>query len=239
MKAVDILTPEERNADYYCPGCRCVFRYRAQSSNNKPPHFFRPRSQEHEPTCWMPTGAGVSGEIFDYDFSGFSAQGLLDSIKNSGSHNAANRLTERVERGENGLHRIKPTTIRQLFRICCENPDDTVLPDGTKILDLLCSRKTAYFYTKYCSGIKLVEARFYRYDSKKRMIYFSFPYTREKKRNPAFWVVVEIALHLDFYKIIKALYNQRNPVLLFSDWSCFGERIFTVVDNQKQIVPLK
>ena len=55
--------------------------------------------------------------------------------------------------------KIRIHTIRQLYSVCVMNDDDEEI-NNTKVKEIFAGRKTSYLYTKYISGIKLVECSY-------------------------------------------------------------------------------
>lgn len=238
----EVITPQQRKADYYCPGCNCVFRYRAASSNGRRPHFYRYKGQ-HDPSCWVPTNdVAESGDLEVYNLDGYSTEQLLDAIKRS-KEKPQKKSGKGKKHAGSELHKIKPSTIRQLYRICCENSDDTILPDGMSIRDIFCGRKTEYFYVAYRPGpgVKLVEARFYGYDKDTLRIFFQYPYRKEKQKKTILRISVEFPNRYVFNEMVRSLLSETNPILIFADWSdsFSGSTLYTRLESTKQIVPLK
>lgn len=85
-------------------------------------------------------------------------------------------------------------------------------------------------YTKYISGIKLVECLYHSYDTKSNKIKFSFPYNGNN-------FIIDI--HFDstelFKEYNKKLYNYKQPILIYAEWN----NNHAEITSGKQIIPLK
>lgn len=116
-------------------------------------------------------------------------------------------------------------------------------PDGTRVKDIFVGRKTSFLYTKYCRGIKLIEARQYSYDRRKRLIKFEYPFSIEKTRSPVLWICVTVTENIDYEKLLASVLESDKvkikPVLLFAKWESRGTgKITAEISNSKQMVPL-
>lgn len=237
VEASAIITPEERSAAYYCPGCSCIFHFRSKSSNGKAAHFYR-YSPAHDENCWMPTGKSQSGDIQEYDWDNFSAEALLNALETSKDRNSQGIGT--AGGGSPGVAKIKPSTLRQLFQICCENSEFTTLPNGLIIRDIICSRKTAYYYTSYCKNIKLIEAKFVRCINRINTLEFSYPYEIGEVKHQSFSVKVKIKNNELYAILAKTVRKTTSPILLYAKWISFDDGVvFSQITNKHQVVPLK
>lgn len=246
VEASAIVTLAERKADYYCPGCTCKLRYRSGNSNKISPHFYRPPNSQHEKGCWMDNAGKDSGDIKEYDWSGFSLQGFFQTIQTV--HTRSETRTRNTASGASrSLHKIKPTTIRQLYRICCENSDSTLLSDGLSVRNIFCGRKTAYYYKYYCSGLKIIETKYCRSSlcGGEQCILFSYPYSFDSSCDPNFYICVTVPNVNLYREINNELCGQSKPVLLFSYWrrhiveNCADNNwVCSTVFHKCQIVPL-
>jgi hypothetical protein len=120
-------------------------------------------------------------------------------------------------------------TVRELFAVCLMNDIDDEI-NGIKIKEIFAGRKTSYLYTKYISGIKLVECLYHSYDTKSNKIKFSFPYNGNN-------FIIDI--HFDstelFKEYNKKLYNYKQPILIYAEWN----NNHAEITSGKQIIPLK
>ena len=120
-------------------------------------------------------------------------------------------------------------TIRQLYSVCIMNDDDEEI-NGTIIKNIFAGRKTSYLYTKYISGIKLVECSYHSYDTEANKIKFRFPY---KGNN----FIIDI--HFDSTKLFREynekLYGYKQPILIYAEWN----NNHAEITSGKQIIPLK
>ena len=102
--------------------------------------------------------------------------------------------------------------------------------NGIMVKYILAGRKTFYLYTKYISGIKLVECSYYSYDSEKNFIRFRFPYEGNH-----FMLLVYFETKDLFKEMRKQLYEYKQPVLIYASWN----NNQTTIKTKTQIVPLK
>lgn len=102
-----------------------------------------------------------TGDKENYDTSDFSPESLLNNIQKSEGRRGfvKKRSIYSVARSADEEKRqLYIHTIRQLYAICIENDDDKI--NGIMVKYILAGRKTSYLYTKYISGIKLVECSY-------------------------------------------------------------------------------
>lgn len=190
-------------------------------------------SSQHIDGCWNDINLKESGSKGDYDTSDFSPNGLLDIIQNANDK----KSSDKVEKSNDS--KALPTTIkketsyihtvRELFAVCLMNDNDDEI-NGVKIKDIFAGRKTSYLYTKFISGIRLVECSYNSYDPGTQKIRFKFPYNGNN-------FIIDI--HFDstelFKECNKKLYNYKQPILIYAEWN----NNHAEITSGKQIVPLK
>lgn len=230
ISADQVLSAADRERDYYCPGCTCVFRYRAASSNARAAHFFR--CGNHEPGCWMPLADSISGEIDASAMRDISLQQLYHSI--ICTRDRSGKGVGTAGGGTRGVAHIKPTTIRNLYKYCCHYPNNASLGRGLTVKDVFAGRKTSFLYIKYVKGIHLIECQYDHYKKECHSIFFQYPFGRSP--------VLKIQIHFNdeslFWHVQKQLFKQKAPVLIFSEWEMKSGNVYTEILNSQQIVPL-
>lgn len=230
IAADQVLTVADRERDYYCPGCTCIFRYRAASSNARAAHFFRCGS--HDPGCWMPFADSISGEIDASAMKNISLQRLYLSLIHT--KKSPGKGIGTAGGGTRGVSHIKPTTIRNLYKYCCHYPNDTPLGQELTVKDVFVGRKTSFLYIKYVKGIHLVECQYDYYKKGCFSIFFHCPYGQSP--------VLKVQLHFNdeslFWHVQKQMFDQKAPVLIFSDWKMKSGYVYTEILTSQQIVPL-
>lgn len=234
-KRAEDVQPKEQNNIFYCqnPKCNCEFSIAALNSNKVRTHFVKRISCNHIEGCWNDINLKESGSKNDYDTSNFSPDGLLNIIKNANDKKADNKVKESpVPKSLSKEHKkeiLYIHTVRELFAVCLMNDVDDEI-NGIKIKEIFAGRKTSYLYTKYISGIKLVECLYNSYDTKSNKIKFSFPYNGNN-------FIIDI--HFDstelFKEYNKKLYNYKQPILIYAEWN----NNHAEITSGKQIIPLK
>lgn len=243
-----VTTPEEQNADYFCPGCNARYRFKSLSSNGRAPHFFLCNDQ-HSKDCWVPRSESAGdGNIDAFDLADFTPESLLERIKThrrTEPESPFSTVSESVlsdESSESAKSVMHVHTLRQLYAICTQNPDSFQFPDGTRIKDIFCGEKTSYLYTQYCSGIKLVEAVPYRFNSQDREIVFHYP--RRAKES-----LLVFSAYFSNDRLFTLCANrlfpkgssmiQRPTALLYGIWTATQGSSSSKIDDSHQIVVLK
>ncbi|MBC5686663.1 hypothetical protein H8R94_08645 [Roseburia sp. NSJ-9] len=228
------VRPEEQDHIFYCPNpkCNCKFTVSAFNSNKIRTHFVKLPSSDHVERCWYNVVLTDTGDKENYDTSDFSPESLLNNIQKSEGRRGfvKKRSIYSVARSADEEKRqLYIHTIRQLYAICIENDDDDKI-NGIMVKYILAGRKTSYLYTKYISGIKLVECSYYSYDSEKNFIRFRFPYEGNH-----FMLLVYFETKDLFKEMRKQLYEYKQPVLIYASWN----NNQTTIKTKTQIVPLK
>lgn len=108
------------------------------------------------------------------------------------------------------------------------NDDDEEI-NNTKVKEIFAGRKTSYLYTKYISGIKLVECSYHSYDAKSNEIRFRFPYAGNN-----FIIFIHFNSTELFKNFKNQLYDYENPILIYAKWNNNKAEI----TSDKQIIPL-
>lgn len=230
ISADKIMTPAERERDYYCPGCSCVFRYRAASSNERAAHFFRHGT--HDPNCWMPLADSINGQIDMNLPKGFSLEHLYFSVTHS--KNRSGKGVGTAGGGTKAVTQIKLNTLRNLYKFCCYHDNNYAVGDGLKVKDIFVGKKTSYLYTKYVKGIHLVECQCHYYKRETQSIFFQYPFGK----SPALKIQIHFNDESIFCLKVKQLFRQKAPVLIFADWEMRGSYVYAEIFTTRQIVPL-
>lgn len=238
VNAEDVLA-NEQNDVFYCPcaDCRCIVKFRSINSNKRRSHFYKPESSTHSEKCGIPYFKNESGNRYDYDTNSLSLEKLLSGIENSRQaatkvHTSPNANDINGANNGNSSEKFKPiTTIRQLYKICVLNSPDTVIKENLRVKDIFAGRSTSFLYSKYISGIKLVECSFgNRYDNQKGILYFKYPFNGNQIA-----LTVTIEDRNLFYKIRNEIWDYKYPIIIFAKWDNSSCKI----TNNKQIIPLK
>lgn len=232
--AKDVL-PKEQEHIYYCQNknCDCQFKISAINSNKMRAHFVKLQSSNHIAGCWNDISLSTSGDKDDYDTSDFSPLSLLHNlqkVKDAKPFIEKGKISKPDEPDIPTTKEISYIhTIRQLYSVCIMNDDDEEI-NGVKIKQLFAGRKTSYLYTKYVSGIKLVECSYYKYDSKDNSISFRFPYASNQFLVTVYFDSTEL-----FKKIRKQLYKYERPILIYAEWDNNRAKI----TSRQQIILLR
>lgn len=231
--ASDINSEKERNQTYYCPGCSARFKYRAQASNLKEAHFFKLPSESHDADCWVQYVESTKGTFSTSSTVGFSCASFYDLLTKPRKRNSA------APKPNNGDSRTSTNTlrldsIRNLYKFCLMYPNSTIINEAVSVRDVFVGKKTSYFYTTFVSGYKLIEAEYYRYKREELTIYFTFPYKQAK----TFDIAVKIQTESLFNTLVKRIYKNTKPALLYSVWSTRGSYICGEVINLHQVLAL-
>lgn len=234
-KRAEDVNPDEQNDTFYCQNveCDCQFSVSALNSNKVRTHFVKKIGSQHIEGCWNNMNLKESGSKNDYDTSDFSPNELLNIIKNANDKKTDDIIKKAIfpkksptvpEREILHIH-----TVRELFAVCLMNDSDDEI-NGIKIKEIFAGRKTSYLYTRYISGIKLVECSYHSYDTKANKIKFRFPYNGNN-------FIIDI--HFDstelFTKHKNKLYGYKQPVLIYAEWN----NNHAEITSEKQIIPLK
>lgn len=234
-KRAEDVKPKEQNDTFYCQNtkCNCEFSVSALNSNKVRTHFVKKASSQHIEGCWNNMNLKESGSKNDYDTSDFSPNGLLNIIKNANDKKPSDIVRKPIFPKTSSTVPKKEIlhirTVRELFAVCLMNDSDDEI-NGIKIKAIFAGRKTAYLYTKYVSGIKLVECSYHSYDTKANKIKFRFPYNENN-------FIIDI--HFDstelFTEYKKKLYDYKQPILIYTEWN----NNHAEITSGKQIIPLK
>lgn len=233
-RAKDIQPDEQKNI-FYCQNirCNCKFTVSALNSSRVRTHFVKLPSSEHIVGCWNNVNLSDSGDKDDYDTSDFSPLSLLSSIQKVEDKKVSDEkrktFSHEVSGNTTGKQTLHIHTIRQLYSVCMMNDEEEEI-NGIKIKEIFAGQKTSYLYTKYISGIKLVECSYYCYDTKRNEIKFQFPYTENSFRVSICFDSIEL-----FKKLRRQLFDYTRPILIYAEWNNNQAKI----TSQKQIVPLR
>ncbi|MBR1373798.1 hypothetical protein IJ556_05040 [bacterium] len=235
IKAEDV-TANEQNNNFYCPCriCRCRFGFRNINSNKRRNSFFKLPSSSHVEACFVPYIKSEEGGLKEYETSSLSLEGLLKEMESlshgtNKTHVDVDKSLKPVDKHTGDLKQI--STIRQLYNICAANSPDTELKKGVKIKDVFDGKNTAFLYTNYISGIKLVECQFEnRYDLNTQTLYFKYPHNGDALMLPVSFVEKDL-----FFKTKNQLWNFKHPVVIYAKWTNSGCQI----KSRRQLIPLK
>ncbi len=228
------IQPNEQNNIFYCqnPKCNCEFIVSALNSNIVRTHFAKLKSSKHIVGCWNNVALSDSGDKDDYDTSDFSPIALLNNIQKTKDKKIVVRNEKTmgydISSTEIKKEKIRIHTIRQLYSVCVMNDDDEEI-NNTKVKEIFAGRKTSYLYTKYISGIKLVECSYHSYDAKSNEIRFRFPYAGNN-----FIIFIHFNSTELFKNFKNQLYDYENPILIYAKWNNNKAEI----TSDKQIIPL-
>lgn len=233
--------------DFFCPtdGYNCIYHYRAYESNRKKAHFFKLPSSTHSPNCTVQYGESIGGGISHFDAQNSNIDDILSSVTTPSKNNPKTKHSTQIQhhsKSDDTPKKIR--TLRQLYNFCIQNDVNTMIGDK-RIRDFFVGQKTAFLYTKYCSGIALVEARFHSYHDKKHMnddnhLVFTYPFNIDPNAPYAFKVTVHIpdqTLYKSKRTELFDLYFKKhaiNPVLILAEW----QNSNCQVTVSKQIFPL-
>lgn len=237
VNAEDVLANEQDDV-FFCPcsDCRCIVKFRSMNSNKRRNHFYKPETSTHSEECGMPYFKNESGDKNDYDTATLSLENLLSTIERSKQATTKMQVSQKTNdinktSNINSLKELKPiTTIRQLYKICVLNSPDTVLKENLRVKDIFAGRSTTFLYSRYISGIKLVECKFHYYKKETQTLFFKYPCTRDS--------IIELKVIINnktlFNEIVKQIYGYSKPIIICAKWndsSCH-------ISSKKQIVPL-
>lgn len=239
--AKDVL-PREQEFIFYCANkeCNCRFGIAAINSNKVRPYFSKLPSSSHIVNCWNDIEFSVSGDKGDYDLSDFSPDSLLAEIirkrqTETGADTSIHKegVIKKSKFGTDPKGEIQYIhTIRQLYTVCMSTPDNEEI-NGIAVKYLFAGRKTKFLYTKYITGIRLVECIYNSYAKLTNTIYFKFPY--DTVGNGRFKVEVTIKDTKLFDQIRNDVNDSKSLIIIYADWkNNKGE-----IRSKKQIVVMK
>ena len=228
------LAPYEKRNSFFCPGCPCEFLYRSESSNNKAAHFFKHGA--HDSDCWMPVAESIKGETDWHVADGFNINDFYAMISSARTRTGAGPGT--AGGGTKNPTEMHLSTLRNLYKFCCYHSNDSLINNGVAIKDILVARKTSYIYTKYLSGIKLVECRYYGYNRNNNLLHFYYPYSAQSKDDATFQISVFCSSTPLFDALLSKVYDEDNIVLLMCDWNMQRGRVRGIISNTHQLVRL-
>lgn len=234
-KRAEDIAPNEQNDTFYCQNtrCNCEFSVSALNSNKVRTHFVKKPSSQHVEGCWNDINLKESGSKNDYDTSDFSPNGLLNIIKNANDKKTNDIVKKTVFPKTSPIEHKKEMlyihTVRELFAVCLMNDIDDEINE-IKIKEIFAGRKTSHLYTKYISGIKLVECLYHSYDTESNKIKFRFPYNGNNFMIDIHFESIEL-----FKEYNKKLYNYNQPILIYAEWN----NNHAEITSGKQIIPLK
>ncbi|MBP3808052.1 MAG: hypothetical protein ILA13_06555 [Eubacterium sp.] len=226
---------------YYCPCCSALFYFKSRSSNNKPAHFAKLPSSNHDEDCWVPYIDGISGEVSPENASLFDPESFFYVI-NSSKERVMNTNKMKNDRTKisNSSTIMHLNTIRNLYKFCLLYDSNYYIKKDLRIIDILVARKTSYYYREYAFGYKLIEASYSGYSD--NAIFLIYPYY---SKEPIFTVVLNFNDKKLFTKACQRLYNhtKEKPVLIYSKWNYKRGNnsktyVRTTITNINQIVPL-
>lgn len=229
--AKDVL-PREQESIFYCQNknCNCKYIVSALNSNAISVHFMKLKSSSHIDGCWNAREYSISGNKNDYNTSDFSPENLLGKVLIDGEEKQVGGTHKRKKKGKSfATEQQYIHTIRQLYSVCMQNDDEDEI-NGTIIKDIFAGRKTSYLYTKYISGIKLVECSYFRYSRNERTIYFKFPYDNKTMNLTVQFNTIKL-----FNDKLKEIYNYKGIILIYAKW----ERNIANISSKNQIVLIK
>lgn len=229
------ITIKQHNDTFYCinPKCNCEYKYKSYNSNKINPHFCKLKSSQHVENCWGPLVDSISNDVDCFDLSDFSSETLLKKLSTSSITNHKQVASKPINSSERKIGYIH--TLRQLKDFCLLNDNETILDQNTMIKDVFCGRKTQFLYTRYVTGIKLVECQYHHYDKKDRSIYFTYPY----KSKPLIKLQIVFNSKKCFYKIKNELF--KNPDKIVYIFATFKDDYSNsaIIYDEKQILRIE
>lgn len=238
VNAEDVLANEQDDV-FYCPcsDCRCIVKFRSMNSNKRRNHFYKPESSTHSEECGMPYFKNESGDKNDYDTASLSLENLLSSIEHSRQtvtkvHTTPKGNDINGTNKDNSSEELKPiTTIRQLYKICVLNSPDTAIKENLCVKDIFAGRSTSFLYSKYISGIKLVECKYHYFKADIQTMFFEYPYNSSADKIRIRVHFADKNLFWDTYHLLK---GYQKSVIIFAMW----DNSSCEITNKKQIIPL-
>ncbi|MBR6402028.1 MAG: hypothetical protein IKS48_01430 [Eubacterium sp.] len=187
----------------------------------------------------MPYIEGISGEVTPEDARNFTLEGFYEGVISSKERELHNNSSE--NKGDKDKKPVSSTmhlnTIRNLYKFCILQDNNYKVVDELKVKDILVSRKTAFYYSRFAFGKRLVEAQYSGYSDK--TIFLNYPFGKEQS---LFTVVLNFDDEALFRKTKNKTYGNEKPILVFSKWSYkeSNGRIYvrTKIINTHQVVAL-
>ena len=228
VKAIDVKTARQKASNYCCPGCTATFRFRSESSNGTPAHFYL-FHDNHDASCWVPYAGKAVNKMLSKPDKSFDADSFLDELIAKGVK-APTGTTGKHHGGRKKILHL--STVRNLYKYCLLHPDTAMVNDTKRIKDLFVGRKTKYLYTRHISGIKLIEAKYWRYT--KTQIFLKYPYGEDPHK---------FTIRLDFNgderlcaTVRNRIYGVEKPVLIYAEWITAKDEVSTTILNEAQVV---
>lgn len=232
IEAKDINASEINN-NFFCPCCNCIFRYRSYASNQKAAHFFKLKSSNHDSECCFPFADSIQGDVSWESANGFDIDLFFKDIVNTDTRIGKGSTYSNNGTANNSTCHL--SSVRLLYKFCMHHNNNSQL-GNVKVQDVLVARKTAYLYTRYIRGIRLVECKYRRYDSTSKSIFLSYPFSH-------FCSSYQINIRIDFsstdlymstrYTLFN---NPTKTVLILSNWKTENFVAYCTISNKHQIV---
>lgn len=234
---IDANDVTDTSRDYYCPHCNCVFRYKAEASNKRAAHFFR--LGEHQANCLMPDADLISGRIDRNIAKNTDFYDLYQIIINTKDKVRSKSMPVK-HHTRNASTTLHLNTVRNLYKFCCYVPDTEYI-GSVQVKDIFVARKTKYLYTSYIQGIKLIEAKFYRYDPINNVLFFYYPCDAKSSYKATFRIHVKIENNDLFNKKRSVLFDSKTndkKSLILAECHTYDSDVYAEVSNTHQIVLL-
>lgn len=238
---INSITAEEaakqnHSIDYYCPNTSCSAIMRISHCDGTHIPRFRARpSYPHIEGCLYGKSYFQKND-FDEDLFDFDEviQSLMTFIPSSSSFTkGASTATPRSSlKTMNKLHEIY-----SYFK--SESP--TRQYNGVEIIQMLADERSAYFYTKGIIGSKIVEGKFWRFDSKTephKYIFLQYPFSNRKHAVALAFVNEDL-----YHDLLSSMLNNRDKHIVVAGNFCL-QKInnagywATEINSKKQILIL-
>lgn len=166
QRKVEISAEEARkiNQDYFfCPNVNCNAHLILVRKNGLSSAFFRslPRNP-HDDDCEYSRSSRYTRDNFDE--KAFNLEVFENNLYNETDNSFINKpkLKARHNSSES-KGKIMLSTVCQLYHLL-KSIDVKSEFNGIQRASILCDQKSAYLYTKYVSGFKLIESTFFKYN---------------------------------------------------------------------------
>lgn len=233
-KTIHIKEIKGDEKDLYCPVCHCPVIPAALSSKKVRPYFRAVTG--HKDECPYKVLINTPGKEADEDRLDFMSIWNQMFPEKKGSIAVERTASEEYEEHLRGrtIHEdgYLQEAVRAIYKKCKSlSPSDYL--GNSPVKEIYCGRETAYIYTTFVSGRKLMECSFLQYDREKKSIYFGFPYgsTPRMKIRAKFWDESNLS------EAIRLTYAHKGVILLFSHFSTLSKDFIRCdIKNANQVI---
>ena len=167
QRKIEISAEEARkiNQDYYfCPNVNCNAHLILVRKNGLSSAYFRCLPMNpHDDDCEYSRSSRYTRDNFDE--KAFNLEVFKNNLYNETDNSFINKPKLNARHNSNeSKGKIMLSTVCQLYHLL-KSIDVKSEFNGIQRASILCDQKSAYLYTKYVSGFKLIESTFFKYNN--------------------------------------------------------------------------